>query len=219
MARTLGVLSMLGLVACGNAIGDTGAAGSADQVSDGTATSNTSALKVLEADEAAGKLVLTYEGRGSIIRYELRVGNAMERPPSAAELTKDPELPRYEVDARVMDAAGQTFVMQMAADRFMDPTWSTAPLENVDVAWQARLRACAGCRRTDTCELSTSCVTGGCLTQYYWSSGCSSHNCDDDGDQARAIWTNKAQNQRAGMSNNCTLNFNALGVCTERGYG
>jgi hypothetical protein len=55
-------------------------------------------------------------------------------------------------------------------------------------------------------------VTGGCLTQYYWSSGCSSHNCNDDTEiQARAIWTNKAQNQRAGMCNNCSLNFNAPG--------
>lgn len=80
-------------------------------------------LTVVEMDEAAGKMVLSYAKDGRTIRYELLLGAKMETPPSADELAANPELPTYMVDAQVMDATGQPFHQQMGADSFIDPTW------------------------------------------------------------------------------------------------
>lgn len=350
MASGFCVLSIMALPGCGEASSD-GRSGSVVGTTAPEAAPNTSSLTVVEADELSGKVVLTYQPRGRSIRYELRVGGPMEQPPVPAELARNPELPTYAVDARVVDAGGQTFMMQMATDRFMDQSWTVDPVENVDVPGrvadlklveeavaelrklklhgaldQARLTAlqlgvslpdilrkdadgseasvptveqgalepqstvrqsgptsvkywdfivkrtaalevgdhsavalrawasnkltvlatyyscnhgsCASAghmrehcimpgfktddgshrryfyseTRTNTCELTDSCVTGGCLTAYYFSSACRYHNCNDDTEiQGRAIWTNQPQDQRGGTCNGCSLNFNAPG--------
>ncbi len=87
-------------------------------------------LTVVEADEAAGKLVAIYRSGGREITFDLRLGPPMETPPVEA----DPELPSMQIDGRVLDGAGQPFYLQMGGDLFLDPSWHMPKVENVDAA-------------------------------------------------------------------------------------
>jgi len=91
-------------------------------------------LTVIEADEAQGKLLASFSKGGSSITYEMRLGPPMLTPPSAEELANDPELPNFEVDARVMDAGGRVFHLRMGGDAFIDPTWTMPRVEGFDAA-------------------------------------------------------------------------------------
>jgi hypothetical protein len=95
-------------------------------------------LSIVEMNEAAGKLVVDYRHGDRWIQYDLRLGTAMEIPPTAEELVANPELPTYNVDVRVVDADGRPFVLQMAGDAFLDPTWQSPAVEGFDE--QGRVR-------------------------------------------------------------------------------
>jgi hypothetical protein len=91
-------------------------------------------LSVVEMDEAAGKLVVKFENGGHTLTYDMRVGPKMLTPPSAEDLTANPELLTYEVDAQVLDANGQPFLMQMGGDSFIDASWRMPHVENFNEA-------------------------------------------------------------------------------------
>lgn len=93
--------------------------GDEDAIADG--------LSVVEMDEAANTLALRYQEGDRWIRYEMRLGHAMETPPSPDELAANPELPTYDVDVRVLDAEGRPILLQMAGHGFLDTTWATVP--------------------------------------------------------------------------------------------
>jgi hypothetical protein len=95
-------------------------------------TVSETALSVLEAKE--GRLVLSYKTQGRAIRYELLLGPKME----TQEAPADPEEPTYQVDARVLDAEGREFFMQMGGDTFLDASWQMKPLEGFDEAVRVR---------------------------------------------------------------------------------
>lgn len=88
-------------------------------------------LEVLEADEAAGKLVLAFHKDGRTIRYELLLGGALESTSPAND--GNPELPTAVVDARITDARGGVFYMQRGGDTFLDPTWHMPAIKDLDV--------------------------------------------------------------------------------------
>jgi len=92
------------------------------------------ALSVVERDDAAGALALGYQEGERTIRYEMRLGPAMETPPSAEDLAINPDLPTHEVDVRVLDADGKPFVTQMGGHAFIDPSWGTPIVEDFDEA-------------------------------------------------------------------------------------
>ncbi len=123
-AGSVGIVLALG--ACGSA-----EQGSAEQGAVGSATEQ---LSVLEADEAAGKLQVRYESGGRELIYDLRLGPDMLTPPSKEELSADPDLPKSEVDARVLDANGAVIYMQMGGDGFIDPSWAMPQIKDVDEA-------------------------------------------------------------------------------------
>jgi len=87
-------------------------------------------LRVVEMDEAAGKLVVEFAHEKSRITYDMRLGPRMELPPSAEELAANPELPTYQADVRISDAQGQPFHLQMGGDGFIDPSWRMPHVEN-----------------------------------------------------------------------------------------
>lgn len=84
-------------------------------------------LSVVEMDEAANTLALRYQEGDRWIRYEMRLGPAMEAPPSLDDLAANPELPTHDVDVRVLDAEGRPILLQMAGHSFLDTTWATVP--------------------------------------------------------------------------------------------
>jgi hypothetical protein len=88
--------------------------------------------QVIEADEAAGKLVVSVRRGDRAIRFELRLGPVMQAPPTAAELAANPELPTHEIDARILDAEGRPFHLQMGGDAFIDASWRMPTVEGVD---------------------------------------------------------------------------------------
>lgn len=104
----------------------------------GDAGSGGDGLSIVEMNEATGKLIVDYQKGEHSIRYDMRLGPAMEVPPTADELAANPELPTYEVDVRVLDAGGRPFVLQIAGNRFLDPTWQTAAVEGFDELDRAR---------------------------------------------------------------------------------
>ena len=85
------------------------------------------ALSIVEADEKLGKLVAKFRSEGREITFELRLGPPMELPPSASELAADPQLPTYQVDARLFDIDGKLFAQQMGGDHLMDESWDPKP--------------------------------------------------------------------------------------------
>jgi hypothetical protein len=94
----------------------------------------TGTVRIVKADEAAGALVLSFEQEGRAITYDMRLGPVMETPPSAEELAANPDLPSYQVDARVLDSNGQPFHMQMGGDAFIEASWTTPKVEGFDEA-------------------------------------------------------------------------------------
>lgn len=84
-------------------------------------------LSVVEMDEAAGTLALHYQSGNRSIQYQMRLGPAMEAPPSAADLAVNPDLPTYDVDVRVLDSEGRPLLVQMAGHAFLDTTWGEVP--------------------------------------------------------------------------------------------
>lgn len=120
LAVAVGSLSILG--GCAMAP-DQGGPAVVEKVSDG--------LSVMEADEAAGKLVVKFRKDGREIVFDMRLGEPMESPNPDAEKMG---LPTRMNDARVLDAMGLPFHMQMGADRFIDPTWKSPRVEGFDEA-------------------------------------------------------------------------------------
>lgn len=100
-----------------------GCANSAEDAPAANSAAPSSALTVIEANPALGKLVASFRSQGRTVTFELRLGPKMETPPSAA----DPELPSYEIDAQVRDQDGKLFAQQMGGDQFIDPSWETRP--------------------------------------------------------------------------------------------
>ncbi|MGZ3454351.1 MAG: hypothetical protein ACXVEF_32390 [Polyangiales bacterium] len=98
-------------------------------------------LKVVTADVSQGKLVAEYVKNGRAITFELRLGPKMEVPPDTAE---NPEAPTMEVDARILDAEGRTFVMQVAGDKAMDPSWKSPQGTGIDELLRTTDFAAAG---------------------------------------------------------------------------
>ncbi len=88
-------------------------------------------LSIAEADESAGKLVVTLRKSGRVITFDLRLGEKMELPTPDAE---NLGLPTRMNDARILDAAGQAFYMQMGSDEFLDPSWRAPKVEGFDEA-------------------------------------------------------------------------------------
>ncbi len=99
-----------------------------------SSSSNTSGssgdLTVVQADEASGKLVATFRQDGRMITFEMRLGGPMGTPPAQSEV----DVPRMEIDARVLDQNGQPIYVQMAGDEFMDATWDMPVIENINEA-------------------------------------------------------------------------------------
>jgi hypothetical protein len=138
MKRLLGSLAFYGaasmlVLACGSSERETPAGDAESDV-----TPSVQELRVLESDEAAGKLVVEFTQAGRAITYDLRLGPKMLFPPSENELQARPELPSHEVDARISDAAGQVFHLQMGGDSFIDASWKMPRVANFNEA--ARLR-------------------------------------------------------------------------------
>lgn len=102
------------------------ACGSSKSASDGVIQS-VDGLSVIEIDEAAGRLVAKFEKAGRTIHFDLRLGPKMETPPTAEELAANPELPTYQADALVTDAARIPIYQQMGGDSFIDPSWDPKP--------------------------------------------------------------------------------------------
>lgn len=125
----MGALALSVLVSACGSVGD-GGAGS--DVPVGGTESAQGRLSVVTADEATGLLVLRYEGAGRAITYEQRLGPKMLNPPSESDLATNPELPSYEVDARVLDAQGNVFELQMGGDGFIDSSWDMPQVEAID---------------------------------------------------------------------------------------
>ena len=112
--------------------GATGAAALAGCSVGDDADHHADGLSIVEIDATAGKLVLDYQKGDRSIRYDMRLGAAMEAPPTAEELAANPDLPTSDVDVRVLDADGRPFVLQMSGDRFLDPTWQAPTVEGFD---------------------------------------------------------------------------------------
>lgn len=108
----------------GCAIGSTGS----DSTQSGSTASTTEGLHVVTADVTQGKLVAQYVKSGRAITFELRLGPKMELPPDATT----PEAPTMEVDARILDAEGKTFFMQIAGDKAMDSSWKSPQGDGID---------------------------------------------------------------------------------------
>lgn len=88
-------------------------------------------LEIVEADEAAHKLVVKLHKSGRELTFDLRLGDKMDYPePDAAQRG----LPTHMNDARILDGAGQALYMQMGADEFIDPSWRSPKVENFDEA-------------------------------------------------------------------------------------
>lgn len=88
-------------------------------------------LEVVEADEAAHKLVVRLHKSGRELTFDLRLGDKMEYPDPDAEARG---VPTHMNDARILDGAGQAFYMQMGADEFIDSSWRQPKVENIDEA-------------------------------------------------------------------------------------
>lgn len=124
----LGLLVSQALLGCGAEGAPIGSNGSEEAHATGQQ------LSVLELDEGAGKLLVQLSDGQRTIKYDLRLGEPMLSPPSAEELALNPDLPTYQVDARVLDSNDQPIHMQMGGDAFLDASWSMPPIENFDEA-------------------------------------------------------------------------------------
>jgi hypothetical protein len=133
---TLAIAGILAVSACGSAENDAGDAVPASRATD--------PLSVLEADEPGGKLVLKFEKDGRAIVFDMRLGPKMATPPEAEELAKDPELPTYEADARILDSHGSAFRMRIGGHSFIDESWEIPVLVDIDVAGRTKDFALVG---------------------------------------------------------------------------
>ncbi len=74
-------------------------------------------VTVLEAGEAS--LSLAYKAGDVAIYLDARRGQLTAEP-----YQKDPDSPRYEIDARLLSDDGRIFWVLRGGDRFIDPTWA-----------------------------------------------------------------------------------------------
>ena len=132
----LAIAGMLAVSACGSAESNPGDAAPASRATD--------PLTIVEADEPGGKLVLKFEQDGRSIVFDLRLGPKMATPPEPEELAKDPELPTYEADARILDAHGSPFRMRVGGHSFIDESWEIPVLVDIDVAGRTKDFALVG---------------------------------------------------------------------------
>jgi len=123
------------LVACGSV---DGARQASPEVTDSTQDASQAQLSILGMDEATGMLKLHFEKDGRGITYDLRLGPKMSYPPEASELAANAELPIYEVDAQVLDGAGQPFELQIGGDSLLDSSWSFPVVQGFDEAGRLR---------------------------------------------------------------------------------
>ncbi|MGZ5968321.1 MAG: hypothetical protein ACXWP4_11690 [Polyangiales bacterium] len=112
--RSLACLGTLAIAFAGVAC-----AGASPDGTEQGAAARADGLTILEADAASGKLVAVFRKDGHEITYDMRLGPKMEVPNDSA----DPETPSYEIDAQILDEAGQPFYIQTGGDSFIDKTW------------------------------------------------------------------------------------------------
>jgi hypothetical protein len=105
-----------------------GCAADASSVPDSESAPASAGLKLVSADVGRGAVVAEYVKDGRTIRFELRLGPKMEIPADSS----NPEAPTMEVDARILDAEGRTFFLQVAGDRAMDSSWKTPEGDGID---------------------------------------------------------------------------------------
>ena len=122
------------LLACALIVGSFGTLAGCATTSEtaGTETENVSeGLSVREANEADRKLVVRLRRDGREIVFDMRLGDPMESPNADAETMG---LPTRMIDVRILDAAGQPFLMQAGADQFIDKSWRMPRVEGFDEA-------------------------------------------------------------------------------------
>jgi hypothetical protein len=126
LAVALALASGAGLAACDGTVDDVGVTGESETV--------TGELRIVQADEANGKLTMEYAKDGRTIRYQLQLGQRLENPPTAEDLAINPELPTYDYGATVFDADGQPFHVQAAPSALLDPAVATRNVVYTDTA-------------------------------------------------------------------------------------
>jgi hypothetical protein len=118
MALGAVVLAGGGVVGCGSA--DTGSP---------SAPSLKSGLNILSADPAVG-VSAAYVANGRVVYLQTRVGPLKEK------LYRDtyPNEPQHEMDMRAVDQEGRTFILMMAADQLVEPTWAADMQKQAPIA-------------------------------------------------------------------------------------
>jgi hypothetical protein len=109
----VGLLSLLslGLATTGCAVDAGSEAPPASSLADG--------LSVTEADAALGRLAGSFVHQGRLIHFEAVRGE--ENP---AETQKDPDAPRFAVDARFTNSDGKTFILSGGGGEVARPNWA-----------------------------------------------------------------------------------------------
>ncbi len=116
-------LAVIGIVAASALLGVTAMVGCAGDTSTGTSrpavASLADGLTVLDASDDHWGFDAAYVKDGHAIYFSSRVG-----PLKAEGYRKAwPDDPPNEMDARYVDESGDTFILRVGGDRFIDPTW------------------------------------------------------------------------------------------------